>query len=67
MKAKTGKAERATERIRRERDAEWTMRVFEIFDRVLTPAEAKEWLRNDRVTRARNVSAARLRRFPYHY
>ena len=61
------KAERAAERIRKERDAEWTMRVLEIFDRVLTPADAKEWLAKDRVTRARNVAAARPRRGPIYW
>lgn len=48
----------------RERDAEWTRTVFEITDKVFTPAEAAKWLEHDRVQRARLVAAAAPRRTP---
>lgn len=48
------------------RDEEWA-RSLGVTDKVLTPAECAKWLEADRVTRARNVAAARPRRGPMHY
>lgn len=55
----------------RQRDAEWN-RAIEYDTKgpsgcVLSPSEAAGWLKKDRVTRARNVAAARPRRGPMHY
>lgn len=56
------------EQIKRQRDAEWTRAIgYDASSLVLTPDEAKGWLEKDRVTRARNVAAARPRRGPMHY
>ena len=54
------------DRLTTKRDREWTLKLG-ITDRVLTPEEFEVWLRNDRVTRARNVTDARPRRGPIRY
>lgn len=50
------------------RNAEWNRAIgYEVTSLVLTPAEAKGWLEKDRVTRARNVAAARQQRGPVRW
>jgi hypothetical protein len=54
------------DRIIAKRDLRWT-RAIGVCDKALTPEEGAEWLKADRITRARNVSDARQRRGPVHY
>jgi hypothetical protein len=50
------------------RDAEWTRAIgYDVSTLVLSPEEARSWLEKDRVTRARNVSDARVRRGPVRW
>ena len=50
------------------RDAAWTVLVLGIRDRILTPEEGAEWLEQDRIQRAKNVTdASRCKGQPKHY
>ncbi len=48
------------------RDAEWS-RIFGVVDRIMTPQDGEKWLENDRIVRARYVSAAQQKRGPFHW
>jgi hypothetical protein len=52
----------ALDRIRYARDAEWSRAMG--IPETMTPDQAKKWIENDRVIRARNVSEARRQRGP---
>ena len=52
---------------RKERDAEWSRVLGVEAGKVLTPAEAAEWIEKDRVARARNVLDARQQRGPVRW
>lgn len=54
------------DRIRKARDAEWS-RAIGVCDKVLTPEEGADWLKADRVSRARNVAAESRHREVKHY
>ncbi|HLZ93158.1 MAG TPA: hypothetical protein VKQ28_15730 [Candidatus Acidoferrum sp.] len=54
-------------RIRTARDAEWSQSVLGVNDKVLTPEQGAEWLKKDRIQRARNVSEARRLRGPVRW
>jgi hypothetical protein len=56
------------ETAKRERDSAWTSQVLGVSGKSLTPAEAAQWLQQDRIQRARLVTdAARCKGHPKRY